>query len=509
MMASGGGWTWEWIALGVMALAVLLFGGSLIGFALRRRGRVGLAARACGRCGYDVRGLPTFFCPECGSDLREVGITSGTPPGVMTLLVAALAVGRRRMLVWTVMIVLLTLGVMFGALALVLRYNVEPVAEAVLEPDSKAYGLKVVSSGRMRGASGWWHARVDKLIGQDFIVLLGPAGGVADYNNELRVDLQTWSSSVLHWVGGKADMPKVAPFGKEELERFFSDMKIDAKRPEVAAELDSLLKVIDASRTKLVNESAERAAHFRAVSSVDKTTAYYAGPGPVGPPAIGLGGAVWLLAMVGIVVRQMWRFRDGVVIADEGENAKTARAEPRPPGGHGVARTVTVLFSDIKDYTARTAAAGRTGAIELVRRHRELAGPVIRHRNGTIVKTMGDGLLVTFESATDAVLAGLEVQGAVAAQNAALAGEEMQLRIAVASGEVIVEAGDVYGETVNLAARLQGVAEPGQVVLSGATAGLVNGREVGVERVKEVSLAGFADPVVVYAARVAAGVVKK
>jgi adenylate cyclase len=145
-----------------------------------------------------------------------------------------------------------------------------------------------------------------------------------------------------------------------------------------------------------------------------------------------------------------------------------------------VARTVTVLFSDIKDYTARTAAAGRTGAIELVRRHRELAGPVIRHRNGTIVKTMGDGLLVTFESATDAVLAGLEVQGAVAAQNAALAGEAMQLRIAVASGEVIVEAGDVYGETVNLAARLQGVAEPGQVVLSGATAGLVNGRGGGV-----------------------------
>ena len=88
----------------------------------------------------------------------------------------------------------------------------------------------------------------------------------------------------------------------------------------------------------------------------------------------------------------------------------------------GVARTVTVLFSDIKDYTARTAAAGRTGAIELVRRHRELAGPVIRQRHGTIVKTMGDGLLVTFDSATDAVLAGLEVQAAVAAHNAGCGG---------------------------------------------------------------------------------------
>ena len=64
------------------------------------------------------------------------------------------------------------------------------------------------------------------------------------------------------------------------------------------------------------------------------------------------------------------------------------------------------------------------------------------------------------------------------------------MRIAVASGEVIVEAGDVYGETVNLASRLQGVAETGQVVLSGATAGLVNGREVGVEMVREAASGG-------------------
>lgn len=176
----------------------------------------------------------------------------------------------------------------------------------------------------------------------------------------------------------------------------------------------------------------------------------------------------------------------------------------------GVARTVTVLFSDIKDYTARTAAAGRTGAIELVQRHRDLAGPVIRQRRGTIVKTMGDGLLVTFESATDGVLAGLEVQAAVAAHNASAgAGEGLQLRIAVASGEVIVEAGDVYGETVNLASRLQSVAETGQVVLSGTTAALVNGREVGVEMVREARLAGFEAPVRVFLARVEDGVVRK
>jgi class 3 adenylate cyclase len=124
---------------------------------------------------------------------------------------------------------------------------------------------------------------------------------------------------------------------------------------------------------------------------------------------------------------------------------------------------------------------------------------------------MGDGLLVTFESATDAVLAGLEVQAAVAAHNASAdAGAELQLRIAVATGEAIVEAGDVYGETVNLASRLQGVAGPGQVVLSAATRSLVNAREVAVEAAGEVQLAGFAGAVQVFVARgVESGVAKE
>jgi class 3 adenylate cyclase len=500
MTASGGGWTWEWIALAVLVLAVLLFGGALVGFALRRRNQVGTADRACGRCGYDVRGLPSFFCPECGSDLREVGITSGAPPSVMGLLILAIAASRMRMLAWSLVIVGVTLAVVFGALALVLNYNVEPVAEVTLEPASKAYRVTAVSSGKVRRASGWLDARKpDKIVGRDFILWLGSPGGVVDYNTELRVDLQTWSCEVFHWVGGRSATPPVAAFNRAELERFFSDAKIDTKRAEVAAELDSLMKVIDDSRAKLVNQAAARAANFTVVASADKTQAGYGGQGPVGPPTLGLGGAAWLLTMVGIVVAQMWRFRNGGA-----GTSFDARPAPGATPGDRVARTVTVLFSDIKDYTARTAAAGRSGAIDLVQRHRELAGPIIRQRRGTIVKTMGDGLLVTFESATDAVLAGLEVQAAVAAQNAtAGAGEELQLRIAVASGEVIVEAGDVYGETVNLASRLQGVAGVGQVVLSGTTASLVNGREVAVESTGAVRLAGFESPVEVFVARAA------
>jgi class 3 adenylate cyclase len=173
-----------------------------------------------------------------------------------------------------------------------------------------------------------------------------------------------------------------------------------------------------------------------------------------------------------------------------------------PPAAANVARTVTVLFSDIKDYTALAAAASRTGAIDLVRRHRDVAQPVIRARRGHLVKTMGDALLATFDSATDAALAGLEIQQALGAQNEGAAeGDRLHVRVAVATGEVIVEAGDVYGPTVNLAARLQSVAEPGQVLLSTTTQALLNPHELQTHAVGPFELLGIRGPIQAFAAR--------
>ena len=110
MTGSGGGWTWEWIALAVMALGVLLLVGALIGFAMRRRGREGRADRACGRCGYDVRGLPTFFVRNAGRICGRWGFLRDAAGGddAFDFVDAA---SRRRMLVWSLAIVAMALAV--------------------------------------------------------------------------------------------------------------------------------------------------------------------------------------------------------------------------------------------------------------------------------------------------------------------------------------------------------------------------------------------------------------
>src|SRR4051812_17324269 len=95
-------WAAAWLALAAGASGVAL-GGALVAFGLGRGGRGGGGGspRACGRCGYDVRGLPTFTCPECGSDLREVGIVSDAAPNAVILLAAAVGSSWRRLLLCT------------------------------------------------------------------------------------------------------------------------------------------------------------------------------------------------------------------------------------------------------------------------------------------------------------------------------------------------------------------------------------------------------------------------
>src|SRR5439155_5951949 len=104
-------------------------------------------------------------------------------------------------------------------------------------------------------------------------------------------------------------------------------------------------------------------------------------------------------------------------------------ADPHAPA----ARTLTVMFSDIQDYTASAAAAQRLAVVNLVRRHRDVVTPIANRLGGMIVKSLGDGLLLTFTSATDAVRAGLEIQAA-ANQTDFKNTEKLPLRIGIATG---------------------------------------------------------------------------
>src|SRR5262249_44963231 len=106
----------------------------------------------------------------------------------------------------------------------------------------------------------------------------------------------------------------------------------------------------------------------------------------------------------------------------------------------------------------------------------ELIDPTIAEHNGRIVKLIGDGLLVEFASAIDAVECAVAIRQGMAVRNADVPDERMIVfRIGINLGDVIVEGQDIYGDGVNVAARLQELAEPGGVLVSGTIFEQVDG----------------------------------
>jgi class 3 adenylate cyclase len=99
----------------------------------------------------------------------------------------------------------------------------------------------------------------------------------------------------------------------------------------------------------------------------------------------------------------------------------------------------------------------------------ELGDPKITEYRGRIVKTTGDGLLVEFASVVDAVRCAVEVQREIVSRNAAVpAGRRIEFRMGVNVGDIIIEDGDIFGDGVNIAARLEALAEPGGICISAA-----------------------------------------
>jgi class 3 adenylate cyclase len=93
--------------------------------------------------------------------------------------------------------------------------------------------------------------------------------------------------------------------------------------------------------------------------------------------------------------------------------------------------------------------------------------PAIASHRGRIVKTTGDGMLVEFASAVDAVRSAAEVQRSMADQNAAVPNEQrIEIRVGIHVGDIIFDDNDIFGDGVNIAARLEGLAEPGGVCIS-------------------------------------------
>jgi adenylate cyclase len=166
-------------------------------------------------------------------------------------------------------------------------------------------------------------------------------------------------------------------------------------------------------------------------------------------------------------------------------------------------RLAAILAADVVGYS-RLMGADEEGTHERVQAHlSELIDPKISEHHGRVVKTIGDGVLAEFASVVDAVRCAGEIQRAMADHDLDLAEERrLRFRIGVNLGDVIADGDDIYGDGVNIAARLEGLAAPGSICVSGTVRDHIGDRlPYAFEDMGEQSVKNIARPVRVYALR--------
>jgi len=157
-------------------------------------------------------------------------------------------------------------------------------------------------------------------------------------------------------------------------------------------------------------------------------------------------------------------------------------------------RLAAILATDVVGFS-RLMEADEEGTFAALQSHRaELIDPKVAEHRGRIVKTTGDGALIEFPSVVDAVRCALDVQRGMAERNAGLAPERLiAFRVGINVGDVILDAGDIYGDGVNVAARLESMADPGGICISGAAYDHVAGKvaaafdDLGPQTVKNIA----------------------
>jgi adenylate cyclase len=163
-------------------------------------------------------------------------------------------------------------------------------------------------------------------------------------------------------------------------------------------------------------------------------------------------------------------------------------------------RLAAILAADVVGY-GRLMEQDEAGTLAALKTRRsQVLQPVVSRHRGRIVKLMGDGVLIEFASAVDAVECAVQLQEAMATANAGLPEERrIILRIGVNLGDVIVEGSDLYGDGVNIAARLEALAESGAVLVSQTVFSHVRGKvQLGFDDLGEQRLKNIAEPIRVY-----------
>jgi adenylate cyclase len=166
-------------------------------------------------------------------------------------------------------------------------------------------------------------------------------------------------------------------------------------------------------------------------------------------------------------------------------------------------RLAAILAGDIAGYS-RLMGADEEGTLGRLNAHRrEFLEPTIAEHRGRIVKRTGDGILIEFNSAVDATRCAIQLQRGMAQRNAGVAADErIELRIGIHVGDIMIEEGDIFGDGVNIAARLESIAQPGGICISDDAYRQVRGNlDVTFQDSGEQELKNIARPIRVYQLR--------
>ncbi len=176
---------------------------------------------------------------------------------------------------------------------------------------------------------------------------------------------------------------------------------------------------------------------------------------------------------------------------DRDENPRSSPASER--------RLAAIMFSDIVGYTSMTQ-SNEALALALLEEHRALLRPIFAARAGAEIKTMGDAFLVEFKSALDAVNCAIDMQHALAKRNSEnTTVKRVEIRVGVHVGDVIQIGDDVYGDTVNLASRIEKLAEPGGIAVSAQVYDQIRNKiDFPIEMMGEYRLRNVEAPAAVY-----------
>jgi class 3 adenylate cyclase/alpha-beta hydrolase superfamily lysophospholipase len=163
--------------------------------------------------------------------------------------------------------------------------------------------------------------------------------------------------------------------------------------------------------------------------------------------------------------------------------------------------SVTILFTDMEGSTAITQRLGDDAAQQIVRAHNRIVRDALTAHGGTEVKHTGDGLMVSFHSATQAIECAIQIQQQVAAYGEEHPESPLRVRCGINTGEPVAEHGDYFGTAVQLAARICQLCDPGTILVSSVVRDLTAGRRFLFSDRGEQLPRGFEDPVRLYEVR--------